>query len=88
VGEEEEEGVAGEHPAVRRGGAAPHLLRRGQEAGEQAVDQLGRTPPPSLAPYAVGACMTLSLAREPVLRLPPPSATWDVREASSSASSS
>jgi hypothetical protein len=46
----------------------------------------GRTPPPSLAPYAVGARTAPARAREPALRLSPPPATWDVGEASSSAS--
>jgi hypothetical protein len=50
------------------------------------VDQLGEDPPSSLAPYAVGTRMAPARAREPVLRLPPPPATWDVKEASSSAS--
>jgi hypothetical protein len=38
----------------------------------------GRTPPPSLATYAVGT-------REPEVRLSPPPASWDIGEASSSA---
>jgi hypothetical protein len=51
------------------------------------VDQLGEDPPPpSLAPYAVDARTAPARAREPVLRLSPPPATWDVGEASSSAS--
>jgi hypothetical protein len=45
-----------------------------------------RTPPPWLAPYAVGARMAPVRAREPVLLLSPPPVTWDVGEASSSAS--
>jgi hypothetical protein len=48
----------------------------------------GRTPPPSLAPYAVAACTAPARAREPAVRLSPPPASWDVGEASSSASAS
>jgi hypothetical protein len=46
----------------------------------------GRTLPPSLAPYTVSARTAPARAREPVLRLSPPPVTWDVGEASSSAS--
>jgi hypothetical protein len=41
-----------------------------------------RTPPPSLAPYAVGARTAPAHAREPTVRLSPPPASWDVGEAS------
>jgi hypothetical protein len=50
------------------------------------MDELGEEPPPSLAPYVVGARMAPTRAREPALCLSPPPATWDVGEASSSAS--
>jgi hypothetical protein len=52
------------------------------------VDELGKDPPPppSLAPYTVGARTAPARAREPALRLSPPPATWDIGEASSSAS--
>jgi hypothetical protein len=46
----------------------------------------GRTPPPSLAPYAVGARTAQAHARDLAVRLSPPPASWDVGEASSSAS--
>jgi hypothetical protein len=42
----------------------------------------GRTAPPSLAPYVIGARTAPARAREPVLRLPPPPATLDIGEAS------
>jgi hypothetical protein len=46
----------------------------------------GRTPSPSLAPYAVGVRMAPARAREPAVHLSPPPASWDVGEASAAAS--
>jgi hypothetical protein len=66
---------------------ASHSLHRGEEARQPAVDELGEDPTALARPLRYRrAHGTGARAREPAVRLSPPPASWDVGEASSSAS--